>query len=400
MCILNVLFICDEWKSSKGGLSTANRVLAINAAKWSRGRLNVYCYVLYCDDKDREHAKRKGVTLIKAVPRPCLKPKEWLKFRPPEIPDLHVVIGHGRQFGPAAYFIKDCTDCKWVQFIHVFCEDLGKYKVTKSPTRDAIEENEEKQKTEIELCKASDKVVAVGPRLQSKYQASLPNVKVEVITPGILEEFSNDPTQPLDMVTTDVFSVFVFGRGTWEDLELKGYDIIGNAIASLGENFELKFVGSPPQQHKAIMDWFQNQSKMTTEQLTVRGYCNQDELKVFLNQAHVVALPSRTEGFGMIALEALSADVPVLVSSQSGIAKALGKVEGGNAVIVKGGTTEWAEKIQQLSKQTREVRLNNAMHLRENYQNTYPWSTECQRFERMIHDLVEKSDTNGMYVSI
>ena len=32
---INVLFLCDEWKSSKGGLSTFNRELAVNLARSS-----------------------------------------------------------------------------------------------------------------------------------------------------------------------------------------------------------------------------------------------------------------------------------------------------------------------------------------------------------------------------
>ena len=32
---INVLFVCDEWNSSKGGLATFNRKFAINLAKAS-----------------------------------------------------------------------------------------------------------------------------------------------------------------------------------------------------------------------------------------------------------------------------------------------------------------------------------------------------------------------------
>lgn len=48
---------------------------------------------------------------------------------------------------------------------------------------------------EIELCRAADAVVAVGTRLQQKYGRSLLNVKVEIITPGIVESFSSEWTE-------------------------------------------------------------------------------------------------------------------------------------------------------------------------------------------------------------
>ena len=125
--IINTIFLCDEWKSSKGSLSAFNRALAVNLEKYSKDSVKVHCYVLNCDDMDREDARKKhGVNLITAVPRPGLEPFEWLNFPPPEIPHPHVVITHGRRFGPAAYYIKHFTNCKWLQFVHVFCEDLGK----------------------------------------------------------------------------------------------------------------------------------------------------------------------------------------------------------------------------------------------------------------------------------
>ncbi|KAL9951672.1 hypothetical protein ACROYT_G044390 [Oculina patagonica] len=355
------------------------RELAINLAKGPNCK--VYCFVSHTDSSDMEDAIRNGVNLISATPRPGLDPLDWLKFPPPEIPHTDIVVGHGRKLGSAAYFMKFSTDCKWIQFVNDPSEGLGKYKVIEFPTRDVSHVQD------TELCKAADKVVAVGPLLQEMYQKSLPDIKVEVITPGILEEFSSHLTQQQEKAY--VLNVFVFGGGL-EDLEIKGYDIIGNAIAALGEKFVLYFAGSSPGQHEAIMLWFQKKTKITTKQLTVRGYRTQNDFKDMLSEADVVALPSRTEGFGMIALGALSAGVPVLVSNQSGIAKALENVNGGDLVVVNpGNAKEWAEKIQKLSKQTREERLNDAKLLRENYRKTYSWSTQCKIFERMIQDLVE-----------
>ena len=45
-------------------------------------------------------------------------------------------------------------------------------------------------------------------------------------------------------------------------------------------------------------------------------------------------IPSRTEGFGLTALEALSACLPFLVSQNSGFADTLGKVQNGLSCVV------------------------------------------------------------------
>ena len=338
---------------------------------------------------------RDRVNLITARSIPgSTDPLDWLKIPPPEVPNPDIVIGHGRKFGTPAYFIVQTAKCKWMQFVHVFCEDLGKYKVSQSSSLDSIEENEKKHKIEIELCKAADLVVAVGSRLQQKYSRSLPNVKVEIITPGIIEKFYIESSQLVkDRSVVKKFNVFMFGRASFEDRTLKGYDIIANAIGSLGKMFELTFVGSSPGEHRKIEQWFLYNTCITRNQLTIRSYCNeQDELKMMLCASDMVVLPSRTEGFGLVSLEAISAGIPVLVAVESGIAEALEKVESGKSVIVESDDAEdWAQRIQQLSNQSPEERQNNAKLLRENYNKTFAWSSECERFEMMIQDLLQSS---------
>ena len=123
------MFLCDEWKSSKGGLSTFNREFAINLAETTAGSMKIHCYVSNSDDRDREDAEQFCVNLIKARSVPgSADPLECLKFPPSKLPNPHLVIGHGRKLGSPAYSLAQITKCKWTQFVHVYCEDLGKYK--------------------------------------------------------------------------------------------------------------------------------------------------------------------------------------------------------------------------------------------------------------------------------
>ena len=257
-------------------------------------------------------------------------------------------------------------------------------------------------KEEIKLCKAANAVVAVGSRLQQKYSRCLPDRTVHIITPGIFDKFVYISGQKSANVShsPDEFSVFVFGRGSYEDLALKGYDIIANALSSLGEKFKMTFVGSPEGQHKSIMEWFLKHTSIKTRQLTVRGYCNQDEVKEMFYAADLVAMPSRTEGFGLIALEAISAGVPVLLTSESGIAKALQQVDGGMSVIIESeDPKEWSRKIRTLSEKKPYGRLNAAVELRESYNKTFPWDMQCEQFKdvilRMISDRCDAESVEG-----
>ena len=415
--LIDVMFLCDEWKSSKGGISTFNRELAINLAETTTSSLKVHCYVSRSDDQDKEEAKQRGVNLITAQTLPGSRdPLELLKLPPPELPNPHIVIGHGRKLGIPACHLERAIRCKWIQFVHVFCEDLGKFKETTiMAVTDTIAEHEEKHKMEIELCEAADAVVAVGSRLQQKYSRSLPNVEVEIITPGIVEKFCNESVESREhagvllrtlnafksYMFMKTFNVFMFGRATFEDLTLKGYDIVANAIGSLGEEFELTFVGSSPGDHRNVEQWFLQKTCIKRKQITIRGYCTeQDELKEMFHQSDLVALPSRTEGFGLVGLEAISAGVSVLVSGSSGLAEALQEVPGGNNVIVKSddAAVEWERKISEVSGQSPEERQTNAKQLRENYRKVYPWRVECERFKELIGNVVKTA--NGEPTSV
>ena len=398
---VNVLFVCSEWNSSKGGLSTFNREFAINLAKTPSDTIKVHCYVTKSNEKEREDAKKHGVNILTARSTPGTSVSlEWLREPPQELQHPDVVVGHGLKFGFPAYWIMRMTHCKWVQCVHVWYEDLGKYKVPESPGLDTIAENEKKHKEEIELCEAANAVLAVGSRLQQKFNKCLPDIEVQVITPGILESFYylSDQKRRKDTCSPDEFSIFVFGRASYEDLVLKGYDIIADAVGSLGEKFQVTFVGAPEGQHRNIEERFLQNKKVKRKQLTIRGFCDQDELKRMLYEADLVAMPSRTEGFGLVALEAISAGVPVLVTSESGIAKALERVEGGKSVVVQSEEPkEWAQKIKKLSKKKPEERLDNAIRLRDNYNKTYSWSTQCERFTEMI-GIVVKGSCHGNHV--
>jgi len=116
---IDVLFICNEWGSFKGGLPTFNREFAVNLATAASDRIKVHCYVCSSSEEDRLDANKRRVNLITAQPIPGSNdPMEWLKIPPPELPRQDVVVGHGRKFGSPAYFISERIKCKWIHFVH------------------------------------------------------------------------------------------------------------------------------------------------------------------------------------------------------------------------------------------------------------------------------------------
>ena len=45
---------------------------------------------------------------------------------------------------------------------------------------------------------------------------------------------------------------------------------------------------------------------------------------------------------------------------------------------------EWSQKIRTLSKKKQDERLNTSINLRESYNKTFPWDTQCEKFKEII----------------
>ena len=82
----------------------------------------------------------------------------------------------------------------------------------------------------------------------------------------------------------------------------------------------------------------------------------------------LVVMPSRTEGFGLAGLEALSASLPVLVSHNSGFGEALSSVPYGPSFVVNSeDPTDWSAAITKIWAKDRKSRLKEVETLRDSY---------------------------------
>ena len=102
----------------------------------------------------------------------------------------------------------------------------------------------------------------------------------------------------------------------------------------------------------------------------------------------IAILPSKTEGFGLSALQAISAGLPVLVSGNSGIAEALREVPNGSQCIVDSeDPADWARAIKAVRNKKRNVRLAEAKSLRENYLQKFSWEEPCNFLVKKMYNL-------------
>ena len=101
-------------------------------------------------------------------------------------------------------------------------------------------------------------------------------------------------------------------------------------------------------------------------------------------------MPSRSEGFGLAALEALSAGLPVLVSGNSGFGDALKELPFGWTCLVNSEeANDWAKAIHAIHDRKRKLRLREAVKVRESYAEEYQWERECGKLVQKMLDIIQ-----------
>ena len=392
---LKVTLLGSEWGSSADGLSTFNRELAIHLS--GRGEVEVSLLVPEgaCTDEEKKEAQSCGITVVEAKKLTGYEePLDWL-ISPPQDLRIDVVIGHGVKLGRQVQVIKNSGQnptCKWIQVVHIAAEDLAKYK----GYANAISKGEKKHQNELDLCKLADVVVPVGPRLEEDYTSYLENGKKDIfpVTPGLFEsEFGGLEHSPKE---NSNFKVLLCGRADDEDFELKGYNIAAAAFTDdrlKKKPYHLIFVGAPDGKQGDIMEKLLD-CGIAKKQLFVRKFIeSREKMKELLCEVDLSIMPSKSEGFGLVSLEALSAGLPILVGSNSGFAQALKKVRFGRTCIVDSDEPEkWAEAIEGV-RDNYGKRLEEIKDLRESYKEKYSWKEQCEALVKKMRSMVHGMDS-------
>ena len=379
---VKVTILASEWGSSKGGLSTVNRKLAVQLAKFSE--VEITLLVPQCSGGDKKEALRHNINIVEAKKFVGYEDLELLSFPPDDLP-IEVVIGHGAKLGRQAQVIRDFRKCKWVQVVHTDPEELGMFKSYPDP----ISKGQEKHNIEVKLCEEADFVVAIGPKLAESFHRYLRACKkhqtIFDFTPGIFEEFLSVDQDPNERKHC---SVLVFGRGDAEDFQLKGFDIAGKAVASIADT-HLIFVGAPDGKYQEIAKSFL-ECDLPANCLRVRGYVKcRKSLRELFCEVDLVVMPSRTDGFGLTGLEALSAGLPVLVSKNSGFGESLSKVPFGSSFVIDSEDPKvWAAAIKNIWDKERQSRLKEVKILRTSYEQEYSWTKQSDALLVKIINLV------------
>jgi glycosyltransferase involved in cell wall biosynthesis len=257
--------------------------------------------------------------------------------------DYDIVIGHSRFSGPAAQMLAaKMPGAKYVHVLHTDPTGLEQAKVG-NPYDDAevtarTRKGEENARVERETMAHDGITVGVGSLLttvaeglQAEGRGDDKVTDIHDLMPGIEVDSSHVPSVP---GPGEPVKLLLMGRA---DDVIKG---VGDALEAVRECHErgvqveltIRGVGDGGR-------WTDMQTAVNNlvgpdhaGSVTLKGFTDKpEELKDDLREAHVVVMPSKTEGFGLVALEAAAMGVPVIVNRDSGYAQLLADEQRGIA---------------------------------------------------------------------
>ena len=382
--LMKITFLTEEWtQSTKGSCSTFMRQMAIELSRLPITEIGIL--IPSASPKDKVDAKKYNIKVFEPAAEGCIgyEPVDCLQF-PPQGFSTDFIIGHGIKPGCHGQALKNKLSCKWVHVVLTNAEETAIFQ----KTPDAFSKGQKQYETEVELCKKADMVITVGSKLNETFSSALHHCKKDHIfnlTPGIFDEFFGEQKQYRNSKN---FKILVFGRGNTEDFELKGFHVAAKAMAHLNKyepSYILKVVGTPEGEQEKLAQRLEGLG-ISRSQLIVRSfYKERRKLAQLFLEVDLVLMPSGTEAFGLTALEALSAGVPILITHNSGLAEALEKVPSGHGCIVH-QEADWAEKIKQARKNL-ETGLYEASMLRDKYKEKYSWWDQSAAFVKKLRTL-------------
>ena len=391
-----------------------NLTLASSAQSWNEivneqlvqelalnNRITVTGFVPRSTKEQREHARKLHFQLVDAKFNFGF-PEEELLACPPDGLNIDVLVMHsyGGADGRQGQIIKATKNCKWVLVVHTIREELEKC-VKKSASSAAVREPE--YELQANLCEKADLVVAVGPQVAEAVKAALrysgKQNAIFTLMPNILSEFRG-VRHGFDVKSWDANEKFrVLISGSVKYFDVKGCGIAAKAINLLQDSsYHLIIVVRPNDDPYEIVSAMHNKG-ISPKQLTVRTCPETTERWCrLLCEVDLLIQPTGAESFGMSGLRAISADLPLLVSTNCGLGIAMKSFPSGESSVVDSDEPDiWANKLKEVRAKGPKTCHFQAKQLRIEYTVRFNWKEQVNNVVEIISEMSQPS--HGMVKS-
>ena len=322
---LKIIAVATEWRSGHGGISTLNRELCIAMAELGHF---VWCVALNVSEEDRLEARTLGVSLVKCPASVGIDDRaRFLLVRASMFDGVtpHVVIGHDHITGPYGLQISKELGGLYAHFLHTVPEEFeGNKSRLQAFSGPQTLRGDQKRTAQLMLSRQAQLVTSIGPKIHGYgLQRLLDGPPLHEMMPGLnsalLKHRPNLSRLP---------RIHCLLAGRMEDADLKGAHLGCAAIRKVGGD---QSWGAGPRPWLVIRgfnpvtadDEFAKIGlyKDFRDCVQPREYTDDvDEIHNDIRTSSLVIMPSRTEGFGLSAFEAIAAGVPIIVSLESGLA--------------------------------------------------------------------------------
>lgn len=131
--------------------------------------------------------------------------------------------------------------------------------------------------------------------------------------------------EKLRLVSNGISAVVPEAVAPWEDSRRKilfvgrldrqkGVDLLLKAVADLGDEVCVRIIGEQVLSGQGIDD-----AALLMPHVSLLGWCDKATVAAHINACDVVVMPSRWEGFGLVAIEAMRAAKPVIAAAVGGL---------------------------------------------------------------------------------
>ena len=168
----------------------------------------------------------------------------------------------------------------------------------------------------------------------------------------------------------------------------KGTDVTIKTFVKLNDkypNVHLLLVGLTDKTPKELLNEI---SLIKSKNNNIHTMSRVDNIREIFNISDYFLLPSRNEGFGLVVIESMACNVPVVVSDLKGIFDSIVKQKHSGVIVHGFDPNDYAKAIESLLRDgaKKDRIINNAI---ENIQNNYSPDLIVKRFNQLFHELID-----------
>lgn len=167
----------------------------------------------------------------------------------------------------------------------------------------------------------------------------------------------------------------------------KGVDTLIRAFANLRKELpraRLYIVGDGPERKELE----EASVKLCVEEgVSFEGQLSPKELFAYYKSVDVFVLPSLREGFGIVLLEAMAANLPFVASEAVGVARELVKHSRNGRLFPPGNQEELADCLRSILKE-KEGNKSERLHNREIVNERYNWTRIAQEYISLFEEIL------------